>query len=461
MVAEGREPLRRRGAGTDHRRVRLVAGPARSSSCQLQTDNAPYVFVTKKEPYSREIPWRSGERTRSARRGEVLELLVPKLDMPGWEFVSARATLSQHSPTLRFEGDLYLETNQPLSLPHHRCHSYATYGRRHRHGRAGVQLPHQQRDVRAVERVVRVAEPAVLHVSADADVELDSFQDLWDLHWHLVLGLGLSGEEISTSASGSPRTRCRPTSSPAGCGRRSSLEALGRGRDPFVGGRQRDRARAGRPTGRRTCRVPRGCRGRPATRSSPRRPRRAWTTGTARLGVSTGEPGRLQRGLAAPSGAPRSGPAARPRARRRPAPRVMASCTGRGTIMPGVLAQLQQARDQLRVAGDEPGPVARQRGRLRQRVHGEHAVERSPQRTDAARHRRGLPGQRQVALVRRHDRADRASRGDRLAQLFGRAALGRSGSTASSATPAGSRRAAAHRRSSRTTVAPASSAPTS
>ena len=165
----------------------------------LQTDNAPYVFVTKKEPYSREIPWRSGERTRSARRGEVLELLVPKLDMPGWEFVSARATLSQHSPTLRFEGDLYLETNQPLSLPHHRCHSYATYGLDSETVDLAFSFRTNTRDVRAVERVVRVAEPAVLHVSADADVELDAFQDLWDLHWHLVLGLGLSGDSISTS----------------------------------------------------------------------------------------------------------------------------------------------------------------------------------------------------------------------------------------------------------------------
>ena len=50
----------------------------------------------------------------------------------------------------------------------------------------------------------------------------------------------------------------------------------------------------------------------------------------------------------------------------------------RGNDHPGVLADLEQLRDQRRVAGDEAGPVAGEVRSLRQRVHGEQAVVAPP-----------------------------------------------------------------------------------
>jgi hypothetical protein len=55
------------------------------------TDRSPYMVTVSGGPAEREIPWRSGARTRSATRGEVLSLLVGAVAPPALELISPRA----------------------------------------------------------------------------------------------------------------------------------------------------------------------------------------------------------------------------------------------------------------------------------------------------------------------------------------------------------------------------------
>lgn len=78
----------------------------------------------------REVPWRAGTRIRSAKRSELLRILVPAARRPRLEVLDLQVwTSSKEIPGLNvdkrhrahFRCELYLETTQQLVIPEYRC----------------------------------------------------------------------------------------------------------------------------------------------------------------------------------------------------------------------------------------------------------------------------------------------------------------------------------------------------
>ena len=61
----------------------------------LATDRAPYVVKTESAGFDREVPIRSGTGTRSARRDELLRLLMPTASLPSITILSAELSVSK------------------------------------------------------------------------------------------------------------------------------------------------------------------------------------------------------------------------------------------------------------------------------------------------------------------------------------------------------------------------------
>jgi len=57
--------------------VFLTTDVGRVAAVTFETNRAPYVIRTGDEKVSREVPWRAGTGTRTARRSELLKMLVP------------------------------------------------------------------------------------------------------------------------------------------------------------------------------------------------------------------------------------------------------------------------------------------------------------------------------------------------------------------------------------------------
>lgn len=64
----------------------------RIAALRFETTRAPYVIRTSNQKFSREVPWRAGTRTRSARRSELLKILVPVATTPDATLVELRVT---------------------------------------------------------------------------------------------------------------------------------------------------------------------------------------------------------------------------------------------------------------------------------------------------------------------------------------------------------------------------------
>lgn len=94
------------------------------------TDRAPYVVknpefgVTRGHVISLETPWREGTTTRSAKRSELVRILVPRLSLPDVEVLSAELTLAHHD---KYRWDLEINfyispvIGEMLVIPNHRC----------------------------------------------------------------------------------------------------------------------------------------------------------------------------------------------------------------------------------------------------------------------------------------------------------------------------------------------------
>ena len=93
----------------------------------------------------------------------------------------------------------------------------------------------------------------------------------------------------------------------------------------------------------------------------------------------------------------------------RPAARSSPACTGRGTIMPGMLADRQQLGHHLRDRpATKPGPVAGQVGALGQRVHGQQPSVIAAARPTGAAPRPARPPSRTRRSTRPRPPAHRA-----------------------------------------------------
>jgi len=90
----------------------------------FETDRAPYVVnVSEQGPTNREVPWREATRVRSAKREELLRLLVPALREPEIEILKAEYEAQSPWGAGRFDCELYVipRTTERLCIPMHRC----------------------------------------------------------------------------------------------------------------------------------------------------------------------------------------------------------------------------------------------------------------------------------------------------------------------------------------------------
>lgn len=103
-------------------------------------ERAPYVVrnpaygkADLQDAVEREVPWREGTRTRSARRGELLDLLVPILNLPDVELIDAVVRSGQEGTNFvgQYTGYRYCDievtifvtprSDQPITVPFHTC----------------------------------------------------------------------------------------------------------------------------------------------------------------------------------------------------------------------------------------------------------------------------------------------------------------------------------------------------
>src|SRR4029453_5337898 len=92
---------------------------------QFETDRAPYLVKSKNGEV--EIPWREATRVRSAKRADLLRLLVPRIPAPEFELCGARL-IAQHAvgQTEQFNwllvAQVYLVPHDPpIVLPRHKA----------------------------------------------------------------------------------------------------------------------------------------------------------------------------------------------------------------------------------------------------------------------------------------------------------------------------------------------------
>jgi hypothetical protein len=90
----------------------------------FETDRAPYVVnVSEQGPTNHEVPWREATRVRSAKREELLRMLVPALREPEIEVLKAEYESQSAWGAGHFECELYVIpcTTDRICIPMHRC----------------------------------------------------------------------------------------------------------------------------------------------------------------------------------------------------------------------------------------------------------------------------------------------------------------------------------------------------
>jgi hypothetical protein len=94
----------------------------------FETDRAPYVIKNVAGgQITREVPWRSGNRTDSARRSDLIKILVPINLKPVFEIVNGSVSLANLDQGKMKRLDLRLvlyvtpRTKDLLVIPYHKC----------------------------------------------------------------------------------------------------------------------------------------------------------------------------------------------------------------------------------------------------------------------------------------------------------------------------------------------------
>jgi len=94
----------------------------------FETDRAPYVVKSESGgPITREVPWRKGNSTDSAKRSDLIKLLAPIQLSPVFEIVNGSISLRNldHEKKKLFELRLMLyvtpRTKDLIVIPYHRC----------------------------------------------------------------------------------------------------------------------------------------------------------------------------------------------------------------------------------------------------------------------------------------------------------------------------------------------------
>ena len=96
----------------------------------FETDRAPYVVKNprldiEKGSISHEVPWREGTRTRSAKRSDLIKLLVPVVSLPELEILSGKFYISLQNEKwhcyLSITSYIIPNPGQACIIPFHKC----------------------------------------------------------------------------------------------------------------------------------------------------------------------------------------------------------------------------------------------------------------------------------------------------------------------------------------------------
>lgn len=91
----------------------------------FETSRRPFVIKLSNLPADSEVPWREGNQTRSARRLDLLKMLVPKINAPEGEILGATLTGDFVGGEFRgnISGAMYLDVpvGGSIVFPFHRC----------------------------------------------------------------------------------------------------------------------------------------------------------------------------------------------------------------------------------------------------------------------------------------------------------------------------------------------------
>lgn len=94
-----------------HMTVNIPIGDKTVVALLFETDRAPYVVKTKQGNPEFFVPYRQGNRTRAARRTELLEMLLPAVHLPVIEILTARALYYERTKSSSVD-EGYLDENQ-------------------------------------------------------------------------------------------------------------------------------------------------------------------------------------------------------------------------------------------------------------------------------------------------------------------------------------------------------------
>ncbi|CAA9326943.1 MAG: hypothetical protein AVDCRST_MAG93-6004 [uncultured Chloroflexia bacterium] len=151
----------------------------------FDTRQPPYLVRTGKDPYTREVPWREGSRTRSATRANLLQLLVPVQTLPDVEILSGKCFAREDGQRdgQRFAaGEVHLSlyitprTQHRIVIPFHKCR-----GALHIQGASTFIPPprlvfaNDAQPDRAVVRPAIVATPSEVVIDGPGIVRLDAY----------------------------------------------------------------------------------------------------------------------------------------------------------------------------------------------------------------------------------------------------------------------------------------------
>ena len=96
----------------------------------FETDRAPFVikvpeFGKMKGLPSHEVPWREGTETRTARRSDLIKILVPIIHEPEIELLDGKMVLSKSTEVFVWNLDIQIyitpEMGTSFAIPFHRC----------------------------------------------------------------------------------------------------------------------------------------------------------------------------------------------------------------------------------------------------------------------------------------------------------------------------------------------------
>lgn len=176
---------------------------------QFDTDSAPYIVTTGDGRVSHEVPWRELTRVRSARRGDLLKILVPKVREPRIEIMEGSAWLDRDLSRLHYTARLFFDPGRDSPVYVRMDRSSVTF-----------QCDSLAREMTVAsmksltskpENPFPIREPLIVKISGDGQPSEGVPQTVLNLPARIILHLNCAGEihiateiELTSQPSGDP-----------------------------------------------------------------------------------------------------------------------------------------------------------------------------------------------------------------------------------------------------------------